>query len=181
MIAYERIGSTAAVSWLNAAAELAWIHLHANRYAQAERLYETVLESALRLLGDDGDRTVMTRVNLGVLLTRDGRGAEAVPHLVEALAAAGRREGESSVESAEVLERLVNALESAGDLAGAERVLAERLPGLVGGGLIGPGRSAGLSQRLEGLRAARAGPVMSPGEGEGAAVEVDSKADSVPR
>jgi serine/threonine protein kinase/tetratricopeptide (TPR) repeat protein len=152
MQAYERIGPRARVSWIHAAAELARIHLDASRYTEAERLYGPVLEESLRLLGEDGDRTLSTRANLAVLLMKDGRPAEAVPLLSAALAAADRREGAASNEAAEMVKRLVMALTATRDLTGAERLLAERLPGFASGGLVGAATVNELSGRLAELR-----------------------------
>lgn len=180
MTAYEQIGPAAEVSWINAAGELARMHQELKQYSEAERLYRTVLGKALRLLGEDGDRTVMTRVNLGVMLTKDGRPEKAVPLLQAALAAADRREGRSSVESAQVLRRLVNALAGCGDVAAAERVLDERLPELARGGLVDAELIDDLTRRLEGLRSGHAGTVTRPGEDEAGGEEIGSRPDPTP-
>lgn len=155
--AYERIGPAAEASWLNAAGELARVHSDAGRYAQAEPLYEAVLEKSVRLLGEDGRRTVLTRVNLAMLRLKDGRAAQAVPLLTEALASSDRRAGASSEEAAQVVKRLAEAMTGAGDAAGAERVLGERLPGFARDGLVGVELVGELAERLEGLRLGRAG------------------------
>jgi serine/threonine protein kinase/tetratricopeptide (TPR) repeat protein len=165
MRAYERIGPDANASWLNAGGALAHTLQMAERYDEAEWMYTTVLDQALHLLGEDSHRAVMTRVNLGVLLTRVGRAVEAVPLLEAALAAADRREGPFSVESAQVFDRLVSAMVGAGDGVGAERVLSERLPGFAGGGLVAAKTVARLTQRLESLRSRPANLVVVPGTG----------------
>jgi tetratricopeptide (TPR) repeat protein len=133
---------------------LASVHLELGEPAAAEAILVPALTEQERLFGANAPELAKTLHGLGLLRLAQGRPAEARELLARALALESARGDETDAATrAAILAALGDAQRELGDLAGAERSLAEALALFQGLGPAGAGFSARIEKRLEDLRA----------------------------
>lgn len=147
--AYEAIGHEARGDWLDAAGELARNLYELKRFEEAEAWYRRVLPGSAEIKGEGSMRTIMTRVNLAMLLRSDGRLDGAADELWAALDASDRLgAGPSSGDSMAIARRLAEVLITAGRHDEAEGLIRRRL---AEAGVSGDGDVSRMRDLLAGL------------------------------